>query len=216
MSKSKHPIVNNLDVIKFEYAATIDTIAAKGIEKTILLQSSKFSKTLTAPVRVDLNYLRFQPDEKQFKEPNQTLAVLLEGEFTSLYKNRLTPTIAKDSGIGFRESGVKTQMIVIADGDVLRNDVIRSTGKILPLGYDKYTKQNFGNKNFVLNCINYLCDDSGLISVRSRELTLRMLDKQKIKTERIKWQLLNLVLPLSFVFIFGIAYSYWRKRKYAK
>jgi ABC-2 type transport system permease protein len=216
MAKSNHPIVNNLDVSKLEYASSIDTISASGIAKTILLQTSKFSKTLTAPVRVDLNYLRFQPDEKQFKDAYQTIAVLLEGKFTSLYKNRLSPIIAKDSGIAFKEQGLESKMIVISDGDFIKNDIIPSTGKPLPLGYDKYTKQNFGNKNFALNCINYLCDDSGLISVRSRELKLRLLDKQKIKSEKLKWQLINLILPLMLVLVYGLVYTYWRRKKYTK
>ena len=147
-----HPIVKNLDIIKTDFASTIDTIEVKGIKKTILLQSSKYSKTLVQPVRVDLNYLRFPIDEKQFNNPFQNVAVLLEGEFESVFKNRIPPEIANDSAIGFKPNGKKSAMIVIADGDIIRNDVQYSTRKPYPLGFDKYTNRTYGNRNFILNC----------------------------------------------------------------
>lgn len=212
--KNDHPITKNLDLVKIEFGADIDTVSAKGIKKSILLQSSKYSKTLNAPVRVSLNYLRFKPDEKQFTDPYRAFAVLLEGEFESLYKNRLSPQIAKDSAIGFKENGESTKMIVIADGDIIRNEVQYSTRQPYPLGFDKYTNQTYGNKNFILNCMNYLCDDSGLISVRSRELTLRLLDKKKIRNEQLKWQLINTILPLLLILLYGIIHYQVRKRKY--
>ena len=105
-------------------------------------------------------------------------------------------------------------MIVIADGDIIRNDIDYRSQKKLPLGYDKYTNQTYGNKNFILNCVNYLCDDSGLIGVRARELSLRLLDKKKLKNERVKWQLINTALPLFLLVVFGIIYNLRRKRKY--
>jgi ABC-2 type transport system permease protein len=156
------------------------------------------------------------PDENQFKDSYRPVAVLLEGAFESLYKNRIAPQIATDSAIGFKPDGVPTKIIVISDGDIIRNEVQYSASKAYPLGYDIYTKQMYGNKNFILNCVNYLCDDSGLISVRSRELTLRLLDKKKIKNERLKWQLVNICLPLLALFLFGIIHTIIRKRKYAK
>jgi ABC-2 type transport system permease protein len=213
---SNHPIVKNLDVIKFDYASSIDTIEVKGINKTVLLQSSKYTKTFNSPVRVDLRMVNVPPDESQFRNSYMPLAVLLEGEFESIYKNRIPPQIAADSAIGYKDKGVATKMIVISDGDVIRNEVQYSTHKTFPLGYDIYTKQTYGNKNFILNCINYLCDDSGLISVRARELTLRLLDKKKVKNERLKWQIINTTLPLITILLFGIVYSIIRKRKYAK
>ncbi|MCC6837674.1 MAG: gliding motility-associated ABC transporter substrate-binding protein GldG, partial [Bacteroidia bacterium] len=210
-----HPIVKNLDIIKTDFASTIDTIEQKGVKKTILLQSSKYSKTLVQPVRVDLNYLRFQLDEKQFNNPYQNVAVLLEGEFQSVFKNRIPPEIANDSAIGFKADGVKTAMIVISDGDIIRNDVQYQTRKPYPLGFDKYTQRTYGNRNFILNCINYLCDDSGLISVRARELTLRLLDKKKVKNEATKWKVINTAVPLLLVIVYGLIYYYIRKRKYS-
>lgn len=210
-----HPIVKNLDVIKVDFAASIDTISAKGIIKTILLHSSKYSRIINAPVRVDLRLVNMKPDEAQFRDSYQPVAVLLEGEFESVYKNRIPPKIASDSAIAYKDHSIKTKMIVVSDGDIIRNDYQFSSRKAYPLGYDKYTNQTYGNKNFILNCMNYLCDDSGLISIRSRELTLRMLDKKKSKTEHLKWQLVNTLLPLLAILLFGFLHNFWRKRKYA-
>jgi len=214
MPTVNHPIVKNLDVIKVDFAGSIDTVASKGIQKTILLQTSRYSKSILAPVRVDLRMVNMPQDEKQFNNPYRNIAVLLEGKFESLYKNHLDPKIAKDTAIGFVENGVNSKMIVIADGDIIRNDIDYRSQKKLPLGYDKYTNQTYGNKNFILNCVNYLCDDSGLIGVRARELSLRLLDKKKLKNERVKWQLINTALPLFLLVVFGIIYNIRRKRKY--
>lgn len=216
MPTGNHPIIKNLDVIKIDFGSSIDTVEAKGIKKTVLLQSSKFSRALNAPVRIDMRMVNLRPDENQFKDSYQPVAVLLEGEFESVFKNRIPPQIASDSAIGFKAHGANTKMIVISDGDIIRNEVQHSARKSYPLGYDIYTRQTYGNKNFILNCVNYLCDDSGLIAVRSRELTLRLLDKKKIKNERLKWQIINTGFPLLALFLFGVIHRIVRKRKYAK
>ncbi len=215
MPTSSHPIVKNLDVIKVEFASSMDTVEAKGIKKTILLQSSRGAKTLIAPVRVDLRMVNLKPDENQFRDSYRPVAVLLEGKFESVFKNRVPPQIAHDSTIAYKSNGVDNKMIVISDGDIIRNEVQYSAHKPYPLGYDIYTKQTYGNKNFILNCVNYLCDDSGLIGVRSRELTLRLLDKKKIKMERVQWQIVNTILPLLALLLFGVIHHILRKRKYA-
>jgi ABC-2 type transport system permease protein len=212
---SNHPIVKNLDLIKVDFAGSLDTVAAKGIKKTILLQSSKYSRVINAPVRVDLRMVNMPPDENQFNNPYRSLAVLLEGKFQSFYKNRIPLQIVNDSSIDYKDEGVATKMIVISDGDIIRNDIQYSAKKAYPLGYDKYTNKTYGNKNFILNCMNYLCDDSGLIGVRSRELTLRLLDKKKINNSKLKWQLVNTALPLLVVVLFGIVQNFRRKRKYS-
>jgi ABC-2 type transport system permease protein len=216
VSKSNHPIVKNLDLIKAEYASSIDTIDVKGIKKTILLQSSKYSKTLNAPVRVDLRMVNMKIDENRFQDSYRPVALLLEGAFESVYKNRVPPQIASDSAIAFKDKGIETKMIVLSDGDMIRNEIQYSAGRAMPLGYDIYTKQTYGNKNFILNCVNYLCDDSGLISVRARELTLRLLDKKKLKNERTKWQIINTALPILTIIVFGMLYAFVRRRKYAR
>lgn len=217
MPASKHPIVNNLDLIKFEYASSIDTVGSKGIKKTILLTTSKYTKMVNAPTRIDLRMTTIKPDERQFRNPNQPLAVLLEGEFESVFRNR--PEIkafTEAKGTAFREKSNPTKMIVVSDGDVIRNEVQRSTGQALELGYDMYTRQMYANKTFILNCMNYLTDDSGLLSVRAREVKLRLLDKKKIKTQETKWKVLNTAVPILAVIVFGLVQYAVRKRKYAK
>jgi ABC-2 type transport system permease protein len=215
MPSANHKIVKNLDMIKGDFCASIDTIAVPNVKKTILLQSSKYSRNIVAPVRVDMRILNMELDETQFNVPYRNVAVLLEGEFESVYKNRITPQIAKDSAIGYKDHSVKTKMIVISDGDMIRNSIQYSSMKAYPLGYDKYTNHTFGNKKFILNCMNYLCDDEGLIAVRSRELTLRLLDKKKLKNEKLKWQLTNTILPLLLILVYGIIHTMRRKRKYS-
>jgi ABC-2 type transport system permease protein len=216
MPISKHPIVNNLDLIKMEYVSTLDTVGAKGIKKTILLTTSKYTKTLVAPVRVDLRMTTVKPDERQFRNSFQPVAVLLEGEFESVFKNRqLSQEFRESKSIAFKEKSKPTQMIVVGDGDVIRNDFQRSSGQAYELGYDVYTRQLYANKTFILNCMNYLTDDSGLLSVRAREVKLRLLDKKKIKNERLKWQVINTGIPILLVIIYGMIQFFIRKRKYA-
>jgi ABC-2 type transport system permease protein len=215
----KHPIINNLNSIKTEFISTLDTIGQKNIKKTILLTSSKYSRVLNPPVPINLNMLRRDPDERMYNKSFLPVAVLLEGKFESVFKNRIPPEIYEDKSIGFKEvCAVNNKMIVISDGDIIRNQIQMENGNLspLPLGYDRYTRQQFGNKDFILNCIDYLCDESGLISVRSRELKLRMLDIKIKKSEvRIKAQLMNVIAPLLLIIIFGIFRQIYRKRKYS-
>ncbi|MGZ4037907.1 MAG: gliding motility-associated ABC transporter substrate-binding protein GldG, partial [Bacteroidia bacterium] len=212
-----HPIVKNLDYVKFDFAGTLDTVSAKGIKKTILLHSSRYTKTQPTPARVALGMVQFQPKEDQFRNSYQPLACLLEGEFDSNYKNR---TAAHDSvlaKIGFKAHGVKTKMIVVADGDVAANGVQREAVGIvpLPLGYDKYMGQTFANKTFLLNCMNYLLDDEGFLQLRAREVKLRMLDQKKVQGHETKWQIINIGVPLLVIVLAGLIQFYLRKRKYA-
>lgn len=209
-----HPIVKNLDLIKMEFVSTIDTVYARGIKKTILLHTSRYSKAQPTPARVALAMVQFKPKESQFNTPYQPVACLLEGEFNSNYENRLPQAIMNDTAISFKSHGKKTKMIVIADGDVAKNDFSRKTGPF-PLGLDRYTQQTFANKTFLLNCMNYLLDDEGLLQLRAREIKLRLLDKKKIEGKESKWQLINIALPLGVVILFGMIQFYIRKKKYA-
>ena len=215
---SQNPIVKNLNAIKFEFAGTLDTLDTPGIKKTILLTTSRYSKVLEAPVPISLDLLRIQADPSKFNQPDQVVAVLLEGSFVSLFLNRVPPEISGAPEIGFVSKSKPTQMIVIADGDVIKSQVKPSqTGPVaLPAGYDRFTGQQFGNRDLVLNAMNYLCDDSGLISVRSRELKLRMLDQTRVKAEELKWQLINTAVPVLLVILFGFAQFYYRKRRYSR
>jgi ABC-2 type transport system permease protein len=211
---SKHPIVNNLNAVKLDFVSTLDTVKATNVRKTILLTSSKYSRTLNSPVRISLEVLQKEPEEKQYSKSFLPLAVLLEGNFESLYKNRIPPAIAHDSAIDFREKSVETKMIVVADGDVCKNQVQKNTQNVYPLGYDRFSGQTFGNKNFLLNCMNYLLDNSGLISVRSRELKLRLLDKKEIENRKTNIQVANVSLPIILVIILGLIQFMVRKKRW--
>ena len=214
----KHPIVNNLNAIKTEFISTIDTINVPDIIKTILLTSSDYSRTVNAPVRISLETLMKKPDERLYNMKNLPVAVLLEGKFTSVFKNRMSKELTGRKEIAYLEESEKTAMIVLADGDIIKNQVRNANGSPmpLPLGYDMYTQQTFGNKDFILNAVNYLCDNSGLMSVRSRELKLRILDKTKIENNRFTLQLINTVIPMILIIGLGIVLNIMRKRRYTK
>ncbi len=209
-----HPIVKNMDPVWFQFASSIDTTSAKKIKKTVLLQSSPYSRAVNAPVRVDLNMARVRPEPEMFQKGSLPMAVLLEGEFTSVFQYRMGA--ANSSELPYKERVENNKMIVVADGDVIRNQRKKSTGEIFPLGYNRYTNQQFGNKRFVLNCMDYLCDDSGIIEVRGKEITLRLLNKAKVKKEKAMWQSVNLLLPLLVVLLFGGINRWIRKRRYTK
>lgn len=216
MPGSDNPVVRNLNAIKTEFVSNIDTVETPGVHKTILLTTSRYSRVLNVPVIVSLRFLYQEPDATQFNQPYQPVAVLLEGEFTSLYENRIPAAFAQTPGLAFVGKSPKTAMIVVSDGDMIKNQVEQGDQGLtpLPLGYDKYTGQQFGNKEFILNAMNYLCDDSGLISVRSREVKLRKMDPERVKAERVQWQLLNTLIPVVLVLVFALVRGYWRKRKY--
>jgi len=208
-----HPIVKNLNAIKGEFVSSIDTVAAPLVTKTYLLKSSKYSRVLNAPVKISLQTITNLPDENQFNRSQVPIAVLLKGKFKSVFSNRIPQEISNDLGIGFKDTSKITEMIIVADGDIIRNDL--SSGKAYPLGVDKYTGQEFGNKDFVMNCVDYLCDENDLISLRSRELKVRLLDKTKIKNNRLFLQLANTCIPISVVLLIGFIIGIIRKKKYS-
>jgi len=216
LPSSNHPIVKNLDLIRTEYIGTLDTVYARDIKKTILLQTSRYTKTQPTPVRILAAQVKLKPNESQYTNSFQNVACLLEGEFESNYKNRITSRILTDSIFDFKGKSKATKMIVVADGDIAKNEYQRGTGMIFPTGYDMYTKQQFANKTFLLNCMNYLLDDEGLLQLRSREVKLRLLDKKKIATQITKWKLTNVGLPLLIIICFGLIQFYIRKKKYSK
>ncbi len=209
---SKHPIVNNLNSIKGQFVSSIDPIDAVGIKHTVLLTTSQYSRILPAPVRVSLGIMQFKPDPKMFPQKDVPVAVLMEGSFTSLYKNRIPPTIAENKEIDFIDSSVQTKVIVISDGDLIRNDIVK--GAPVALGFDRYTNTTYGNKSFFLNILDYFCDDSGLMSVRSKEFRLRMIDPAVLEadTALLKW--FNVTLPIILLIVFGLIKFYLRLRRY--
>jgi ABC-2 type transport system permease protein len=213
LPNAEHPIVRNLDMIKFDFCSTLDTImSARRIKKTILLKSSRYSRVQPVPARISLAMVQSQPRENMFRDSYLPVACLLEGEFTSFVENRLPTVLMNDTNFKHIAHGKPTRMIVVADGDVAANDLQR--GQVMPLGFDRNTRQTFANKKFLLNCMNYLLDDENMLQLRSREVKLRLLDKKKVLA-RSKWQFVNVGLPLIAVILFGIIRFYLRRKKYA-
>ncbi|MEM9075541.1 MAG: gliding motility-associated ABC transporter substrate-binding protein GldG [Bacteroidota bacterium] len=207
-SKNSHPINSNIEAVRYEFANSIDLLD-NGYEKTILLQSSPLSKIEGTPKQIGLDILNTPPDRESYTNGNQPLAVLVEGEFSSAFKNRVKPLKLKD----VVEDGEANKMIVISDGDLIKNQL--RNGQPLELGYDKWTNSFYGNKEFLMNCTNYLLDDAGLINIRNKKVSIPVLDVEKIALKRTKWQLLNIGLPIVLTLLFGLAFSYYRKRKYS-
>ncbi len=206
-SNPKHSITKNLNLVKFDFASPIDTLK-NGINKTILLQSSPQSKLEGAPKTISLTNVTEAPDETTYNLGPQNLAVLLEGEFTSVYDKRVLPFKVNN----FQSKSKPTKMVIISDGDVIKNEVIRNRPQ--ELGFDQLTGKVFGNKEFLLNSINYLLDDTGLINIRAKDINIAFLDSDKIKDNKGKWQLINIALPLALLALFGFVFNYLRKRKY--
>lgn len=213
--ETNHPIVNNLNAVKFDFVSSLDAVGSAAVIKTSLLRSSKYSRVFNTPARVGLSIMREEPDLNQYNMPGKTFAMLLEGNFDSNFKNRVSPEILNDSAISFKDRSVANRMIVVGDGDVIKNGVKKSTGGIIPLGMDRYSGQVYGNKNFILNCIDYLCDDSGLMTVRSKELKLRLLDKTRVEDSLLQWKIINTAGPVLLISLFGIIKFYRRRKKYA-
>ncbi|QYA26189.1 gliding motility-associated ABC transporter substrate-binding protein GldG [Gramella sp. MT6] len=208
-SPNHHPIINNIEAVKFEYANPIDTLA-NDIKKTILLSSSPRTKLEGVPTQISLNMVGEKPDISTYDAGEQPLAVLLEGRFKSVYKNRIKPFEISNP----LDEGKESKMLVISDGDVIKNDI--QAGKPLELGFQRYTGNTYGNKEFLLNSVNYLLDDTGLINIRSKEINLAFLDKEKTAAQREQWQLINLTGPLLLLIIFGVSFRFYRKKKYVK
>jgi gliding-associated putative ABC transporter substrate-binding component GldG len=214
-----HPITRNLNRVKGEFVNYIDTVGLDhAIRKTILLSTSDFSRIISPPVIIRLREAEQTPVEKEFNKPNLPVAVLLEGVFPSAFKNRIISNLTEEKNLRIRTESKETRMIVIADADIIRNEVKRDGLNETPLtlGLDKYTGQVYGNRDFLLNCLNWLVDKNGLMELRSRELKLRLLNHSRIKAERVRWQLINTISPIILVIIAGLLYSYFRKRNYTR
>ncbi len=205
---NNHSIVNNLNLVKFDFANQIDTLK-NSVTKTILLKSSPLSKLIGVPTEISLETITQQPDRNTYINGNQNLAVLLEGKFTSVYNNRVKPFNVTDN----KATSHPTKMIVIADGDIIKNEIRRSGP--LELGFDAWTGRLYGNKEFLLNSINYLLEDNGLINIRSKEIAIAFMDPEKISAQKRKWQIVNIALPLILLAVFGFLFNFFRKKKYA-
>jgi len=211
-----HPIVKNMDAILTLFASSIDTVANKGIKKTILMHSSPESRVVYSPALISLRLLKMQPQKSYFSKPNQAMAVLLEGEFQSVFENRMAPEtmqVMDSLHIQFKAKSDANKMVVIADGDLIKNPLGKKAMDY-PCGYYPFTKQTFSNKLFLLNAVEFLTDEQGVIAARGKEVRLRLLDRTKVKEEKGKWRLINLALPIILLLVAGLLIHFLRERKY--
>jgi ABC-2 type transport system permease protein len=216
---SNHPIVNNLGAVWFQYPNSMDTVSpSPDVKKTILLQTSPYTMVQMNPAEINLDLISSLKNvAPMYRQGSKILAVLMEGSFKSAFISHKPMAEAldpKEYG-AFRERSKPTKMIVVSNGDVIENQVIESKQMPMPLGYDYHTDHTFSNKTFIMNCIDYMVDESGLIALRSKDIPYRPLDAGRVKEERLYWQMLNIALPLALIVLFGVIFNYIRKRRFA-
>lgn len=216
MSKfSEHPIVRNMDVVYGKFVSTLDTIKAKGITKTPLIFSSNYSRVRNMPNIVSLDEIKEVNKKELFNAPHLPVAYLLEGKFKSLYANRFPPKgISKNEVI--REGNKKSKVIIVGDGDIVKNEINPINGQPESIEYDRFTGQMLSNLEFIKNTIDYMLDDEGLILARNKKVTLRPLDSFKVREGKSFWQWINVGLPVIMTIFMGILFIYLRKRRYEK
>ena len=207
------PIVRNLDATYSKFVSTIDTVKAEGVQKTPLILTSPYTRLFNVPVRVSINDLRQEINPAQYNQGARPVAYMLEGMFSSLYRNRLLPEGVSPEG--FLEQGA-AKLIAVADGDFPANEVNFRTGEPYPLGFAPFTQQTFANQQFILNALAYLTNENGLIVARNKEVRIRPLDPVQLKEERIYWQVLNLGGPVLLVLLLGIGFNFWRRHRYSR
>lgn len=215
MPTASHPLIRNLDGIRSEFAGTIDTIATDGVDKAIILHSSPYSRALEAPAAISLQMVEEIPDPAQFKHEPLPVAALLEGTFTSVFSQRPIPEGIPEA-ISIPQRSHPTKMLAIADGDIFTNAISATDGSPYPLGWDRFSNQQFANKSFLLNAIDYMTDDAGIITLRDKMVKLRLLDPVKTRDDKRFWQLLNVALPPFLLIIIGVSQQYLRRRRYGR
>jgi len=216
---SDNPIAKNLDHVLSIFPSSIDTVKASGITKTILLASDTNSRTISTPAIVSLQSVKSEEDIRTFTKGHVPVAILLEGNFSSLYANRFSKQMQDSiqllTGVAFLSSGIKpSKQIVLSDADIVTNVVTQTQGA-LPMGTQQFENYQFANREFLLNCMDYLVGDAGILETRSKDLTLRLLDKNKIQEEKTIWQFLNIVIPILIILLLGGVIQWQRKKKYA-
>lgn len=215
--KSDHPIVKNIDGIKGQFVGTIDTLPVKDIKKEALLSSSAFNKVSNVPVLISLDMASLEPKQAEFRAQPQAVAVVLEGVFPSVFKNRPLPAGIPDTlSMNSIKPPINNKMAVFADGNMFKNEVNSAENVPYNLGWDRATQQQYGNKTLLLNTIDYLCDESGIISLRNKEVKLRLLDRMSIKTDKLFWQFMNVCLPPFVLILFGVIQQFVRRRKFSR
>jgi ABC-2 type transport system permease protein len=209
----KSLITNNIDIVYSKFASTIDTVKSVGITKTPLLQTSQYTKVLAAPAMVSFNEASTDTKVEDYQAGIKTIGILLEGKFESLFKNRIFPSDPRHAN--FKATGELSKIIICADGDLILNDIDNRDGTPLPLGFDGASNHVFGNKDFVMNALDFLIDNNGIIASRGKDVKIRPLDKIKAREERTFWQAINLILPTALIALIGGIWFYLRKKKYA-
>ena len=221
---STHPIVKNLDRVNMYWPSTIDTIQTKThVQKTVLLASSQYSRYQMNPVRLNFEILKVEPDPSKFNKGRQPVALMLEGQFPSLFENRVDESFKKtleSINQPFRAVSVPTKQLIVSDSDFAANWFNERTQESYPMGYNPYLPQGQnifqGNQDFIINTIEYMISEGGVLEARNREVKLRLLNGPKVREEQTIWQLINIGLPLLFIILFGLVYNYLRRRKYSK
>ena len=207
---STHPIVKNMEGIKFEFSSPIELLKNE-VKKTVLLSSSEYSKPIGTPTPISLELVTEETTPEEYAGKGLLpVAVMMEGKFNSAYQNRVLPFADKT----FQSIGKETKMIIISDGDVIKNQLDK--GAPLELGFDKWTNQLYGNKEFLLNCVNYLLDDNGLINIRSKDVDLPLLNKEEVYANYTSAQLITVGLPIVILAIFGFLFTFLRKKRYSR
>lgn len=213
-------ITKNLNLITSRYPSTIDTVGAKsGLQKTVLLSSSRYSRIQRVPFVLSLSQIvNEKVSEANFNQPFNTIAVLVEGQFQSVFANRILSKYNNEQPFDFVAQGKPAKMVVVADGDIIRNDITYRSGgtRIFSLGYDRYMNQTFGNKEFVKNTMLYLTNDHELLNVRKKDFSLRLLDKSKVASQKSMLIFVNVALPILLVILVALAFTWYRKRRYAR
>ncbi|MGS4344962.1 gliding motility-associated ABC transporter substrate-binding protein GldG [Myroides odoratus] len=209
--ESNHPIVKNIEGVRLDFASPIDTLK-NGIRKTVLLQSSQYSLTVGTPVEISLDILNEETTPEHYEgKGNYVLGVLLEGQFKSVFENRVLPFALPNA----KKQSEETKMIVISDGDIIKNQLDQNY-QPMELGYDKWTNKLYGNKEFLFNAVNYLLDDSGLINLRTKEVKIPVLDKMKVFEHYTIIQIIVLAVPIAVLLIVGFLFSFFKRKAFVK
>jgi len=216
LASPEHPVTRNITEVRSEFCSGIDLVGDnKHVIGQLLLATSDNTHIVGAPTTIDLNQKIKPTDKSYFNLGYVPVAVAMEGNFESDFENRMIPKGLTNT-MPIRKLSLKTRQIVVADGDIIRNEITAKDSTTVPLGFDRYMNQQFGNKDFIQNAVLYLADDDGWMQLRSRTLKLRLLNKRITNEDRITWQLVNVMIPIGLLLIFGIAYQIIRKRKYTK
>lgn len=220
-AKYDHPITRNIGRVNTFFPSTIDTVkTGTSIKNTVLLSSSEYSRIQLYPMRLNFEILKISPDPDKFNKGAQPIAILSKGIFPSLFKNRTTAAMEatlKDLNIPFKSESPVTSQLFISDAQLIQNVLNFQTMQAEPIGFNKWDRKMYeGNKSFIFNAIEYLIDDNGVLESRAKDIKLRLLDKVKTQKEETKWQLINIVVPIILLLLFGLLYNFIRRRKYAK